>query len=82
MGMDYLSSFLPKGPLTKLAQKTPSLRASPWVYAVAIGSVMALLATMGVVSLHQKHAGQKKMRAGTYRLERKDGEQDEDSAKR
>lgn len=82
MGMDYLSSFLPKGPLTKLAERTPRLRGSPLVYAVAIGSVLALVVIMRAVNVYQKYAGQKKARTGTYRLKRKDGEENGDSAKR
>lgn len=73
MGMDYFSSFLPKGPLRKLAQKTPSLHASPWVYGIAIGSVVAILVIMGVVDLYQKYASRKRTRPATYRLRRKDG---------
>jgi hypothetical protein len=82
MGMDYLCSFLRKGSLMKPAQKTPSLHASPWVYAIAIGSVVLLLIVMGTVNRYQKYAGQKEARTGTYHLKRKDGEEDGDSAKR
>jgi hypothetical protein len=74
MGMDYLSSSIPRGPLTKLGEGTPRLHGSPWVYAIAIGSVVALLVVLAAPSLYRKYASQKKTRAATYHLRRKEGE--------
>lgn len=70
-GMDYLSDYLPKSALAKLAENKPRLRTSPWVYGMMIGSVVSLLIIVNAVDLYQRYSGKKKTRKATYHLRRK-----------
>jgi hypothetical protein len=73
IGMDYLSSYVFKGAATRLSENTPRLHGSPWAYGIVIGSVAALLLTIGGVSQYQKYRGNKRGRKGAYHLRRKQG---------
>lgn len=73
MGMDYLSSFLPRGPMRKAANPA-HLRGSMWAYGAAIGSVAILLAMIGAMNLYRRWTGRKKGKKASYHLRRKEDE--------